>query len=81
MKDTSGQMRKLCPEDYVNYIFTIQGKWGGGKDHLLLHSSRDIRLTSLAPPSYQVREYLTLLGQTSTVMVLIQIRRRVVPLF
>ena len=44
---------------------------GVGKDHLFLFFG-----VVVAPPWYPVREYLTLWGQTRTVMVLIQIIRR-----
>ena len=57
-------------------VFIIPEKWGREKDVLLL--GVDVRLTSLAPPWYQVREYLTLWGQTRTVSMLIRIRGRVV---
>ena len=40
----------------------------------------EVRLPSLAPPSYVLREYFTLWSQTRTVMVLIQISRRVASL-
>ena len=31
MRDTSGQVRRLCPEDQVGYRFIIQGGWGWEK--------------------------------------------------
>ena len=57
MRDTSGQASRFCPEDWVGYIFIIQGKWEVGKDRLLSHSLIDVRLTSLAPPLYWVRGF------------------------
>ena len=34
VKDTRGQVKGLCSENLVGYIFTIKGKWDGGEDHL-----------------------------------------------
>ena len=59
-------------------IFTTQGEWGGEKSIFFLVLQADVRLRTLAPPSYWVREYLTLLGQTRTDAVLIQISGRMV---
>ena len=53
MRDASGQVRRLCPEDQMGYSFIIQGELGGG-DHIFLF------LGVVAPPWYLVREYLTL---------------------
>ena len=56
----------------AGYSFNIQRERGVGKDCLFLF------LRVVAFPWYLVREYLTLEGQTRTVMVLIPISRRVV---
>jgi len=58
--------------------FKAKGKWVRRKDLLL---SADVRLTSLAPPSYQAGECLTLWGQTRTIITLIHISRRLVTFF
>ena len=33
VKDTRGQVKGLCSENLVGYIFTKE-KWDGGEDHL-----------------------------------------------
>ena len=51
---------------------------GEGEDCFLANSSLGVRLTSRAPPTYRAGWYLTVLGQTRTVIALTQINRRVV---
>ena len=36
VKDTHGQVKGLCSENLVGYIFTIKGKVGWGEDHLFI---------------------------------------------
>ena len=74
MRDARGQARRFCRrmEDSVGYSFCHPRGVGVGKDCLFLF------LQVVAPPWYLVREYLILLGQSRTVMVLLQISRRVV---
>ena len=47
----------LCPKYLAGYVFTITGKVGRGKDHLLPHSWVDIALASAAPPPGRAGEF------------------------
>ena len=77
MRDTSRQAGKEAPPQGWGGLQFYYPR-GGRKDCCLLILWVDLRLTSLAPPSYWVRVYLSLWGQTRTVTALIQISRRVV---
>ena len=50
---------EVQPQGLVGYDFIIQGMWERGKGCLIPHSLSK-RLTSLAPPLYQVRVFDTM---------------------
>ena len=60
------------------YNFIIKASGEGEKVAFFLTLQVNVRLTSLAPPLYWVKEYLTLWVQTRAVIVLNQVSRSMV---